>query len=104
MDGKRRLNLISGVIGLLEVPESGPVRAAIAGVSERITGLLERNESDFPSHPSSSNSCLGLSTSARARVSRAARAVASARVCLGSLSSAESAAVIHAHATTLHDA
>ena len=37
-------------------------------------------------------------------MSRAARAVASARVCLGSSSSAESAAVVHAHATTLHDA
>ena len=44
------------------------------------------------------------STPACARVSRAARAVASARVCLGSSSSTESAAVVHAHATTLHDA
>ena len=37
-------------------------------------------------------------------MSRAARAIAPARVCLGSSSSAESAAVVHAHATTLHDA
>ena len=102
----------SGFMGLLEVPESGPdgdvrsVRAATA-VSEGITGLLEVTESDFPSLSNSaisSNSCLGLSTSASARVSRNARAVASARVCLVSSSSAESAAVAHAHASILHGA
>ena len=35
------------------------VRAATAGESERIIGLLERNESDFPSLSNSINSCLG---------------------------------------------
>ena len=80
---------------------SGPGAHATASESKGIIGLLERNESDFPSHSSSVNSCLGLSTSACARVSRVARAVALAGVCFGPSSSAESAAVVHAHATTL---
>ena len=103
------------IIGLLEVCEWSEFSkkagaagvAATAGVSEGITGSFEVTESGFPSLPNSlhsSNSCLGSSTSACARVSRAARAVASARVGLGSSSSAESAAVAHAHVTTLHDA
>ena len=86
------------------IEDARSVRAATAGVSERITGLLERNESDFPSLSNSVNSCLGLSTSACARASRFACAAASAGVCLGSSPSAEFAAVVHAHASPLHGA
>ena len=67
--------------------------------------MLELTESDSPSLPNSlhsSNSCLGSSTSACARLSRAACAVASARVCPIASSSAEFAAVAHAHASILH--
>ena len=77
---------------------------ATAGERSGVIGLLEVIESDFPSLSNSVNSCLVLSTSACARVCRAARAVASACVCLVASSSAESAAVAHAHATTLYDA
>ena len=98
----------SGVIGSLEVPESGPDGGVQSGratvsVSEGNTGLLEVTESDFPPlsnsvHPS--DSCLGLSTSACARVSRAARAVASARVCpVASSLAVTTAAVEHTHAS-----
>ena len=76
-------------------------RAATASESEGNIGLLE---SDFPSLSNSVNSCPELSTSACARASRVARAVAPAGVCLGSSSSAESAAAAHAHASTLHGA
>ena len=81
--------------------------AATTGESERNTGLLEVIESDFPPLPNSldsSNSCLGSSTSACARLSRAAGAFASARVCPFASSSAEFAAVVHAHASILHGA
>ena len=86
------------------IEDARSVPAATAGVSERITGLLERNESDCPSLSNSVNSCLGLSTSACARASRFACAAASAGVCLGSSPSAEFAAVVHAHASPLHGA
>ena len=76
---------------------------ATAGERSGVIGLLEVTESDFPSHSYSVDSCLGLSTSACARASRVARAVAAARVCPVSSSSAESA-VVHAHAATLHGA
>ena len=76
---------------------------ATAGERSGGIGLLEVTESDFPSLSYSVNSCLGLSTSACARASRVARAVAAARVCPVSSSSAVSA-VAHAHATTLHGA
>ena len=66
--------------------------------------MLEVTESDFPSLSNSVHSCLGLSTSACARVSRAACAVASARVCPVASSSAEFAAVAHAHPSILHGA
>ena len=71
---------------------------ATASESVRIIGLPELSLSN------SVNSCLGLSTSASARVSRVARAVAPASVSLGSSSSAVSAAVVHACAITLHGA
>ena len=84
---------------------SGHSTTVNAAAGERSgVGLLEVTESDFPSLSNSADSCLVLSSSACARLSRGARAVACARVCLRSSSSAEFAAVAHAHATTLHDA
>ena len=77
---------------------------ATVSESEGIIGLRERYESDFPSLSNSANSCHGLSTSACARASSVACAVALAGVCFGSPSSAMSAAVVHAHATTLYGA
>ena len=71
---------------------------ATAGESEGIIGLRER----CGSLSFSAFSCHGLSTSARARAFSVACAVAPAGVCLGSSSSAMSAAVVHAHASTLH--
>ena len=84
---------------------SGLAAHATASESDRIIGMLEVTESDFPSLSYSVNSCLGLSTSACARASRvaAASAGAAARVCAVSSSSAVSA-VAHAHASTLHGA
>ena len=102
-----------GITGLLEVCESESTKAEAAGapatarVSEGIIGLLEVTESGSPSLPNSlhsSGSFLGSSTSACARVSRAACAFASARVCLVASSSAEFAAVAHAHTSILHGA
>ena len=99
--------------GLLEVGESVSTKTeaagapATAGVSEGIFGLLEGTESDSPSLPNSlhsSNSCLWSSTSACARLPRAACAFASARVCLVVSSSAEFAAVAQAHASILQGA
>ena len=98
--------------GALGVPRVHSRRAdtahASAGESERIIRLLDVSESAFPPLPNSShahNSCHRLSTSACARASwsAAACAGAAARVCPVSSSSAESA-VVHAHATTLHNA
>ena len=84
--------------------EDGHGVPATASEHSEDIGLREVAESDFPSLSNLVNSCLGLSTSACARASRVARAVAPAGVCLGSSSSAESAAVVHAHASTLHGA
>ena len=84
---------------------SGPSAHASASESDRVIGLLEVTESEFPSLSYSVNSCLGLSTSACARASRFAGACAgaAARVCSVSSSSAVSA-VAHAHASPLHGA
>ena len=76
-------------------------------VKESLDCLMS-SESEFPPLPNSShahNSCHRLSTSACARASWSAAACAGAvaRVCPVSSSSAESA-VVHAHATTLHNA
>ena len=91
------------VVGALR--RSGPSAHATASESDRVIGLLEVTESEFPSLSYSVNSCLGLSTSACARVSCLAGACAgaAARVCSVSPSSAV-AAVAHAHASTLHGA
>ena len=88
--------------GIVRLREFESARAT-AGERSGGFGLLEVTESDFPSLSYPVDSCLGLSTSACARASRVARAVAAARVCPVSSSSAESA-VVHAHATTLHGA
>ena len=80
----------------------GRVLHATASESDRIMGLLELNESNFPSLVNSRHSCLGLSTSECARVSHVAPAVAPAGVCFRSSFPAWSAAVAHAHASTLH--
>ena len=104
----------SDIVGLQAEDESvrfgsdAGFAAATAGESERIIGLHEVSESEFPPLPNSShahNSCLRLSTSACARAfcSAGACAGAAARVCPVSSSSAVSA-VVHAHATTLHGA
>ena len=84
---------------------SGPSAHATASESDRVIGLLEVTDSEFPSLSYSVNSCLGLSTSACARASRLAGACAgaAARVCSVSSSSAVSA-VAHTHASTLHGA
>ena len=76
-----------------------------ASQSDRIIGMLEVIESDFPSLSYSVDSCLGLSTTACVCASRvaAASAGAAARVCAVSSSTAVSA-VAHAHASTLHGA
>ena len=89
--------------GIVRLRDFDGVRAT-AGERSGVIGLLEVTDSDFPSLSNSVDSRLGLSTSACARASRVARADAPDGVCLGSSSSAESAAVVHAHATTLHRA
>ena len=77
------------------------VMGAIAGESERIIGLSRCSESAFSSLNSSR---LGSLSSACARRVACRVAAALARVCPGSSSSAVSAAVARAHASTLHDA
>ena len=105
----------NGIIGLPEGMESDfsknladitasdsvLVMGATAGESEGIIGSSRFSESEFPSLNSSR---LGSLSPACAR--RVARCVATApaRVCPGSSSSAVSAAVARAHASTLHDA
>ena len=100
------------VAGALGVPRVHSRRAdtahASAGESEGIIRFLEVSESAFPPLLNSShahNSCHRLSTSACARAFcfAGACAGAAARVCPVSSSSAISA-VVHAHATTLHNA
>ena len=100
------------VAGALGVPHVHSRRAdtahASAGESEGIIRLLDVSESAFPPLLNSShahNSCHRLSTSACARAFcfAGACAGAAARVCPVSSSSAISA-VVHAHATTLHNA
>ena len=81
----------------------GPAAHATASESDRAIGLLEVTESEFPSLSYSVNSCLGLSTSACARASCLAGACAGAAARVCSVSSS-SAAVAHAHASTLHGA
>ena len=81
---------------------------ASAGESARIISLLDFSESAFPPLPNSShahNSCHRLSASACARASWSAAACAGVAdcVCPVSSSSAESA-VVHAHASSLHNA
>ena len=86
---------------------SGSGAHATASENKGIIGLLEVSESDFPSLQNSSHSPtlrLGSSSSACARVSRAACAGASACVCPVGSSSAEFAAIAHAHASILHGA
>ena len=78
--------------------------AATAGESGGNTGLLEVIESDFPSLPNSSHSLNSCLRSSRSACARDARAVVSARVCPVASSSAEFAAVAHAHASILHGA
>ena len=74
--------------------------AATAGESQRIIGLRERCESDFPSL----NSSLGSLSSACARRVALFAAPASARVCPGFSSLAVSAVVARTHASFLHGA
>ena len=72
-----------------------------AGESEEIIGSSRLSESEIPSLNSSR--LWSLSSACARGVARSA-AIAPARVCLGSSSPAVSAAVAHAHASTLHDA
>ena len=75
-------------------------RAATPGESQRIIGLRERYESNFPSL----NSSLGSLSSACARCVALSTAPASARVCPGFSFLAVSAAVAHTHVSILHGA
>ena len=88
-----------GIIGLPEGIESD-FSKNLADITASDSVLL-MGESDFPSLNSSR---LGSLSSASARRVPRCVATAPARVCPGSSSSAVSAAVARAHASTLHDA